>query len=144
MPMNEFNPALEIAGSKLILVDGEWPNFHDAQVHFISYWKGDIRPDEDVWVGPTLEIDFELCALEKPFFAKIAFEDCSDVKLNINNPDNIMYDVEFSFEERGFYTNGEPLPPHIVVNFKDSFGLNMSFKCMKVRVLERYEDIRRK
>ena len=144
MSMNEFNPIGEIEKSEVILVDGKWPSFHDAEVHFISYWKGDIRPEEDVWIGPTIEIDFELCALKDPFFTKIAFYDCTSIDLNVDNPDNMMYDLVFSYEERGTYTNGKPLPPYIVVEFKDTFGLHMSFKCMQIRIIERYEHVRSK
>ena len=141
--MSEFNPLEIVENSELIAVDGRWPNFHDAEVHYFNYWKGDMRPDEDVWEGPDIVLDLELCALECPFFVKLRFLSCSAVKMSADNPDNMMADLEMEYEERGFFSSGEPLPPYIVVKLKESFGFHLEFKCFGVEVLERYEQARK-
>ncbi len=141
--MNSFNPLEVIENSELILVDGLWPSFHDAEVHHFFYWKGDIRPEENVWDGPDIVLDLELCALANPFFVKLRFLGCSDVKMSANNSDNIMNDLDMRYEERGFFSNGEPLPPHIAIKLKESFGFHLEFKCYGVKVLERYDQVRK-
>ncbi|MGH1457236.1 MAG: hypothetical protein ACRBDI_10680 [Alphaproteobacteria bacterium] len=140
--MSEFNPKEDVKNSELVLVDGDWPSFHDAQVHHYSYWKGDLRPDDDVWVGSQIIIDFELCALEEPFYVKLKFSDCGEVNMSANNPDNSMYDLNMSYEKRGFFTSGKPLPPYIAVELKESFGFHLKFKCMSIDVVERYKNVR--
>lgn len=50
-----------------------------------------------------------------------------------------MYDLSFQFEERGTYTNGKPMPPHIVVSFEQAFGVALTFTSFKVQAIERRE-----
>lgn len=65
--MKDFDPIEEVEDSQLILDHGEWPNFHDAEVHDLNIWRCDIRPDDNVWIGPVIKASFELCALEHPY-----------------------------------------------------------------------------
>ena len=65
--MTEFDPIKHIENSELILDGGEWPNFHDSEIHELRLWRGDVRPEDDVWIGPFLEMSFELCALKDPY-----------------------------------------------------------------------------
>ena len=69
--MKEFNPKEDVEDAKLILDNGEWSNFHDAEVHNLNIWRGDVRPDDNVWIGPVIQVSFELCALEKPIYCGI-------------------------------------------------------------------------
>jgi len=47
--MNDFNPKAEVQDSHLILDQGEWPNFHDAEVHRLNMWRGGVfSPDSDL------------------------------------------------------------------------------------------------
>lgn len=137
--MPRFDPINDIENSRLILDRGDWPNFHDAEVHFLNIWRGDVRPEDNVWIGPVIEAAFELCALEHPYIAVIKFHDCDVIKLQEFNHQNAVYDLSFSFEARGYLNNGEPMPPWIVVQFEQAFGLRLSFKCMKIQVLKRIE-----
>ena len=137
--MQSFDPVQHVDNSQRILVDGEWPNFHDAEVHDLHIWRGDVRPDDRVWIGPRISLTFELCSLEKPFIAELCFHDCEDIQLGDFNNENAIYDLEFWFEERGEDNNGEPLTPYIYVNFEQAFGMGLSFKCFKVEVVERRE-----
>src|SRR5579864_5610440 len=94
--MAEFDPVKNVAGSSTILdSDGRWPNFHDAEVHFLNFWRGDMRPDDDVWIAATIEAKLELCALEKPFSVVIKFHDCDEIEMSDFNHSNQIQDVSF-------------------------------------------------
>ena len=55
------------------------------------------------------------------------------------NHQNAVYDLKFKYGARGTYTDGEPLPPYIHVSFEQAFGVELSFTCFRVQVLERRE-----
>jgi hypothetical protein len=137
--MKIFDPILEVEDSQLILDHGEWPNFHNAEVHNLNIWRGDVRPDDNVWIGPVIEASFELCALEHPYIVVLKFHDCESIGLMEFNHQNAVYDLRFTFEARGTLTTGEPLSPYIAVNFEEAFGVALSFKCFRVQALERRE-----
>jgi hypothetical protein len=135
--MDKFDPKVMVQDSRIILDDGEWPNFHDAEVHRLNMWRGDVRPDDNVWVGPVIEASFELCALKKPFIAVLKFHDCDAIRMEEFNHQNAMYDLDFAYEYRGKNRLGEPLPPYISVKFEEAFGVALSFRCFRVQALQR-------
>ena len=137
--MKEFDPIKHVEGSQLVLDHEEWPNFHDAEVHNLNIWRGDVRPDDDVWIGPVIEASFELCALKEPYIAVLKFHDCASIRMEEFNHQNAVYDLTFKYEARGTYTNGTPLPPHIAVGFEQAFGVALSFTCFRVQAIERRE-----
>ena len=137
--MTEFNPLKAVENSHLILDLGEWPNFHDAEVEYLNIWRGDIRPDENVWIGPIIEASFELCALKNPYIAILKFYDCESIRLKEFNHHNAAYDLKFNLEARGACVDGTPLTPYITVSFEQSFGVELSFKCFRVQALGRRE-----
>ena len=137
--MTDFDPINTVEDSHLILDHGNWPNFHDAEVHNLNIWRGDVRPDDDVWIGPVIEVSFELCALEKPYIAILKFHDCESIRLGEFNHQNAVYDLKFKYEARGTYNNGEPLPPWVRVKFEQAFGDALSFKCLRVQAVSREE-----
>ncbi len=137
--MKAFDPIEEVENSHLILDHGEWPNFHDAEVHTLNLWRGDVRPDDNVWIGPVIEVSFELCALQKPYMVVLKFHDCDAIRLEAFDHQNALYDLAFKFEARGTYLNGKPLPPYISVRFEQAFDAALSFKCFRVQVMERKE-----
>lgn len=137
--MEKFNSKVNVEDSHIILDHGEWPNFHDAEVHNLNLWRGDIRPDDEVWIGPVIEATFELCALQKPYIVVLKFHDCDSIRLEDFNHQNAVYDLTFEFEERGRLTNGRPLTPYILVRFEQAFGSALSFKCFRVQAIERRE-----
>ncbi len=59
--MEEFDPIKHIENSNLALDNGQWPTFHDAEVHNLNIWRGDVRPEDNVWIGPVVEASFALC-----------------------------------------------------------------------------------
>lgn len=137
--MKDFDPVKEVENNSLILDHGEWPNFHDAEVHHLNIWRGDVRPEDNVWIGPVIEASFELCALEKPYMVVLKFHDCDAIRMEEFNHQNAVYDLTFKFEARGTYTDGSPLPPYIAVRFEQAFGVALTFRCFRVEALERKE-----
>ena len=137
--MTEFDPVKAVEDSHLILDHGEWPNFHDAEVDYLSIWRGDVRPDDNVWIGPVIEASFELCALESPYVAILKFHDCESIRLEEFNHQSAVYDLRFNLEARGTCVDGTPLTPYISVCFEQAFGAGLSFKCFHVQALERRE-----
>jgi hypothetical protein len=137
--MKEFNPIEDVENSQLILEQKKWPNFHDAEVHNLNVWRGDIRPDHNIWIGPVIEATFELSALEKPYIVVLKFHDCDNIRMEEFNNQNAVYDLTFRYEERGTLTNGEPMTPYISVSFEEAFGVALSFKCFRVQAVERRE-----
>ena len=138
--MKEFNPIEEVEDSDFVLDSGKWPNFHDAEIHNLSIWRGDVQPDDDVWIGPVIVITLELCALKNPYMVILKFHDCEAIKLEDFNHQNAVYDLSLKFEERGTQTNGEPLAPYIAVNIEPAFGASLSFKCFRVQAINCSEE----
>jgi hypothetical protein len=135
--MVQFDPVENVDDSQLVLDHGKWPNFHDAEIINLNIWRGDVRPDDNVWIGPVIEATFELCALKKPYIAVLRFHDCNRIRMEEFNHQNAIYDLSFKFEERGSCTDGTPLSPYIVVSFKQAFGLALSFKCFRIQAIDR-------
>ena len=137
--MQAFDPVRDVEDSALILDRGEWPNFHDAEVHHLHIWRGDVRPDDNVWIGPVMEVAFELCALQYPYMAVLKFHDCDAIRMAEFNHQNALYDLTFRYQERGTLADGTPLSPHILVDFEQAFGVALSFRCFRVQAIERRE-----
>ena len=137
--MKAFNPITDVEMSHRILDQINWPNFHDAEVHSLNIWRGDIRPEENVWIGPVIDASFELCSLKEPYIALLRFHDCSAIKMESFNHQNAVYDLKFKYVERGFLKDGRPLTPYISVSFEQAFGMALSFNCLRVEAVARRE-----
>ena len=46
-----------------------------------AYGAGDVRPEDNVWIGPVIEASFELSALENPYMAVLKFHDCDAIRM---------------------------------------------------------------
>jgi hypothetical protein len=139
MIMKEFDPIKHIENSNLALDNGKWPTFHDAEVHNLNIWRGDVRPEDNVWIGTQMDVSFELCALQYPYMVLLRFHDCDSIKLGEYDYQNSVYDLTFTFEDRGKLRDGTPMTPYICVTFIQAINMALSFKCMRVEVLERRE-----
>lgn len=137
--MTSIDPLQITENVGIILDNGEWPNFHDAEIHAARFWRGDVRPDDNVWTGPEIELTIELCALEKPFIAVLLFRDCSHIKMTDFSVQNAMLDLAFATEARGYLNDGKPLTPCICVTFTRATGADLSFRCFGIRAVERRE-----
>lgn len=134
----QFDPLRDVEDSAIILDDGKWPNFHDAEVHSLNIWRGDIRPEDNVWIGPVIEVAFELCALKEPYLAVLKFHDCDAMRMQEFNHQNAIYDLCFVLKHRGINEKtGTPLPPTIAVRFEQAFGVALTFECSRVQAIER-------
>ena len=138
--MNETDPKLLVTGSEWILDEqGDWLNFHDAEINDFKIWRGDIRPEDGVYIGPQITIQMELCALENPIAVVFRFEDCENVRMSGFNNQNPIMDLVFRIEERGNLKDGTPMTPYINVHFLPAWKFELSFKCFGVSV-ERIAD----
>ncbi|MGR8918338.1 MAG: hypothetical protein ACU85V_01875 [Gammaproteobacteria bacterium] len=135
--MSAPDPMRLVVHAERIAEAGGWPNFHDAEVHTLNLWRGDVRPQDNVWVGVAIEAVFELCALEHPYAVLLRFEDCEGISLGEFDHRNAVYDLVFGHEARGHYNDGRPLPPWITVDFAQAFGRAFSFRCMRVEAVAR-------
>jgi hypothetical protein len=135
--MQVFDPLNDVIHSERILDGGQWPNFHDAEVHDLNIWRGDVRPEGDVWTGPVLEVSFELYALREPFIAVLKFHDCEGISLADFNHQNAVHDLSFEYFDRGRLNDGSPMAPGIAVTFEQAFGATLSFNCARVEALGR-------
>lgn len=138
--MEEFNPIHHVENSVAILDNGTWPNFHDAVVYSLNFWRGDMRPNDNVWVAPTIDASFELAALEHPYVVDLRFHDCDHIRMEGFDHNNDIYWLSFAREERGYYADGvTPLPPHIRVVFEagGSRAPMLQFKCFRVEAIAR-------
>jgi len=138
--MNETDPKLLVTGSELILDEqGGWPNFHDAEINDFKIWRGDIRPEDGVYIGPQITIEMELCALKDPFSVLFRFEDCENIKMSGFSSQNPIMDLVFGVEERGNLRDGSPMTPYIIVHFQPAWEFELSFKCFRA-LIERIVD----
>lgn len=138
--MEDFDPITKIENCASILHDGAWPSFHDAIVYSLNLWRGDIRPDDNVWVAPRIDACFELAALEFPYVIDLRFHDCCDIHLASFDDNNDIYWLSFSLEHRGYYTDGvTPLPPYVCVRFEGGPGQEpmLEFKCFSIEAIGR-------
>ncbi len=135
--MRQFEAKQNVTNSQLILDGDNWPNFHDAEVENLTIWRGDVRPDDNVWIGPVITASFDLCALQRPYRVILRFHDCEQIQMQQFNHQNALFDLNFEFESRGITDKGMPLTPYIVVQFEQAFGMALSFKCFRVEALER-------
>ena len=138
--MNETDPRLLVTGSELILDERDgWPNFHDAEIDELKIWRGDVRPDDGVHIGPQITLQMYLCALEHPFAVLFRFDDCENIKMAGFSNQNPIMDLVFGVGERGLLNDRTPMTPYITVHFLPVWHFELSFKCFRASV-ERITD----
>ena len=138
--MEVFDPVKHVENSQAILDAGLWPNFHDAIVYSLNFWRGDIRPEDNVWVAPTIDASLELSALQFPYVVDLRFHGCDYIDVVRFDHNNDIYALSFSFEARGYYTDGiTPLKPFVRVTFERGPGQAplLQFKCFRVEAVGR-------
>jgi len=143
--MKSFNPIIDINNAAVLVdSDGEWPSFHDSELYSTYIWNGDLRPDDNIWIGPEIITSIGILGPkgEMPYaILKIKFKDCDLIRYSgpgLGCP--MIYDLEFSYEERGFLNDGiTPLTPYIHVLFKNTPDTEplLSFRCMSAQGISR-------
>jgi len=124
---------------------GAWPCFHDAEIVQMHLWRGHVYPGEwdDRNVFPVLTLKILILEATQPgamsagndVLATLRFHSVDQVRLQDFNHDNSIVDTAVSPQARGFYTNGEPLPPALLVTIEPGFGLAGSFSCTRMEVV---------
>ena len=140
--MKVFDPVHHIVGSSAILeADGTWPSFYESEIYSFNFWRGDSRPEDDFYISPTIEASIEMTWHECPFVVDLKFHDCDSIEMSYFNHQNVIEELTFSFEERGFYADGvTPLPPYICVKIgTPKHTVALTFKCFKIEVVGRRE-----
>lgn len=143
--MREFDPLVDIKGcAEVCDSDGSLPSFHDAFVYTLNIWHGDLRPEDNIWLGPQITASFGLFGRQASYsieVIKLKFLDCDAIELlGFTYGGAMLYNLDFSFEDRGFYADGcTPLPPYILVTFSNSPGVKplLKFKCFSVVAISR-------
>jgi hypothetical protein len=131
-----LDPRPLVAGSDLIVdADGQWPNFHDAEISDLHMWCGDVRPEDDIFIGPQITVTLTLCALQTPIVAVLRFDDCEAISLPVFGSQNPIMDLHFGREDRGFLRDGTPMTPYILVHFLPALGFELAFKCFQATIL---------
>lgn len=140
--MSEFNPSKQIINSTEILeADGSLPDFLDSHILSLKYDRGEFSPEFDGFDGPNIEASIEMTYHEPPYILDITFYRCESIVMSYFNYDNVIEQVTFSTEERGFYTDGKtPLPPYICVKIGTAdYTVFTSFKCFEIKVVGKRE-----
>ena len=139
-------PAIEhlIVGSgKLTNIFGYWPSFHDAEILDLHFWRGDIQTDKGVYNFPVLTLKVHLWELTNKVDPKgflilqhhtlttLRFYDVNDFQMQGFNHQNAMMRLAVSSEQR---TDGPS--PYFAVVVEPAFGMEASFKCLRMEVVE--------
>jgi hypothetical protein len=67
--------------------------------------------------------------------ATLRFYDVDGVRLQDFNHNNSIVGLKLRQQGPRFYTNGEPLPPSLLVTVEQGFGLSASFSCARLEVV---------
>jgi hypothetical protein len=140
-----FDPVRHIRNASLILdANQQWPNFHDAEVLNMNIWRGDLRPDDQVYTFPVIDLAFWLEALEKPFRVDLRFHGCESINITDFNYQNPIMELDFAWRDRGFFADGKtPLPRSIEVRITPGFRLGIEFSCFEIEVFSRSPEVTR-
>jgi hypothetical protein len=123
---------------RLTALFGRWPEFHDAEVHSMDLWRGDVDPDRDRWVFPTLTAKIQVLEATQPgathsgndTLVTLRFHNVDRLQLNGFNHQNAILGISFEHESRG-----DGLPPYIRVQFQQAFGVDANFVCFRIEFL---------
>ena len=140
--MNNFDPVCHIVGSSAILeADGTWPDFYESTVCSFKFSLEDFGTDDFVWISPAIEASIEMTWHEQPYVVDLKFHNCDYIEMSHFSHNNVIEELSFSFEDRGFYADGvTPLPPYICVRIgTPNYSVALTFKCFKVEVIGRRE-----
>ena len=140
MPATEH---LIIGSEKLTNIFGYWPSFHDAEILDLHFWRGDIQTDKGIYNFPVLTLKVHLWELTNKVDPKgflilqhhtlttLRFYDVNDFQMQGFNHQNAMMRLAVSSEQRT-----EAPSPYFAVVVEPAFGMEASFKCLRMEVLE--------
>lgn len=114
---------------------GYWPNFHDAEVHWIKLQQHVPLNGN----GPFIELmlhtwDFTdqikiqgFRVTQKHCLIHIRFENCQDIELEGFSYQNVLFGLDFTMDSIG-------RDKHLKVALDASQGVSISFKCSHVEI----------
>lgn len=140
--MKKFDPIIHVVGSSTILEpDGTWPSFYESTVQAINFTLEDFGTADAPWIAPAIDVSIEMTEHESPYIVDFKLHNCDEIKMSNFNHSNVIEELSFSFEERGFYADkATPLPPYISVKIgTPNHTVSLTLKCFKVEVLGRRE-----
>jgi hypothetical protein len=124
---------------------GAWPCCHDAEIVEMHLWRGHVHPGDwdDRNIFPVLTLKILILEATQPgatsagndVLATLRFHSVDQVRLQDFNHNSSIVGIAVSPQARGFYTNGEPLPPALLVTIEQGFGLAGSFSCASMEVV---------
>lgn len=122
-----------------------WPCFHDAEIVEVHLWRGHLYPGDwdDRNVFPILTLKVLILEATQPgatgsgndLLATLRFYDVDSIRLQVFNHNNSIVGFKLRQRKRGFYTNGELLPPSLLVTVEQGFGLFAYFSCARMEVV---------
>src|SRR5687768_9690009 len=117
---------------KLITIYGSWPTFHDAEILNLDLWRGDLQPEKEIYIFPILTAKIHLF-VENPntreTIATLRFTGIENLKLEEFNYQNAILSLEIKEDPNHEY-------PSLHVKIDGAFGLNASFHCSGIEVLD--------
>jgi hypothetical protein len=135
--------ALILGSEKLTSIFGRWPSFHDAEVHEIQLERGHIDTENGVYEFPRLTAKIHLWqmttdldskgyfVLAKHTLVTMKFYDVDNLKMEGFNHQNVIFGL--GIEQR---TRDEGPSPYFAVDFDPSFGIEATFTCSRIEVIE--------
>jgi hypothetical protein len=140
--MSEIAPLI-IGSGKLTPIFGQWPSFHDAEVHELHFERGHIDTEESVYEFPRLTIKLHLWLMTndvdqkghyvstKHTLTTIKFYDVDDFKMEGFNHQNAIFGL--GIEQK---TRDEGPSPYFAVDFEPSFGIGATFTCSRIEIAD--------
>ena len=140
--MSEIAP-LVVGSERLTSIFGRWPSFHDAEVHEIRFERGHTDTNARVYEFPRLtvklhhwlmtnEIDQKgYYVLTKHTLTTVKFLDVDNFKMEGFNHQNAIFGLGIELK-----TREEGPTPYFAVDFEPSFGIDASFTCLRIEIVE--------
>ena len=131
-----------IGSEKLTDIFGYWPTFHDAEIIELYLCRGDIEPKENRYIFPSLSVKMEVWEWTKKVDSgsslipqhqtstTLKFHNLEDFQMDSFDYQNAIFELSISMCQR---TDSPSL--FFDVHFKPGHGMNSSFKCSKIEVI---------
>jgi hypothetical protein len=141
--MSEIAPLI-IGSEKLTSIFGQWPSFHDAEVHELHLARGHIDTENQVYEFPSLTIKLHLwlitndvnqkgyLVLTKHTLTTMKFYDVDNFKMEGFNHQNAIFGLGIEQKTRD---EGGPTP-YFAVDFEPSFGIGATFTCSRIEIAD--------
>ena len=128
---------------KLTRTFGYWPSFHDAEVIDLHLWRGNVDPEQGKWEFPVLTMKIHLWEMTKEVNSEgyfvlryhtlctLRFRDVQNFHMSHFNFQNAMMELLITRKERE-----KPPSPYFVVEISPAHGIETSFECLHIEVIE--------